>query len=175
MGTVPTPLDWIANAGNYATAAALEAGVGDPLTFLLDPPGAQVRRTTTASLTAAVGLNIGMDAEDSDNDGMHSTVTNTSRVTCATAGRFLCVGMIPFNSATSGSRDVRFVKNGGTLINGGRSILTTPDSVSVWVGPLEIALSVGDYLELQAISSTTNTTIATNGLFPILRARWVGP
>src|SRR3954463_13444130 len=126
MGVVPTPLDWIANAGNFASASMLEAGVGDPLTFLLDPPAAQVRRTTAQTIVTGTPTAIAFDAEDADTDAMHSTVSNTSRLTCLTAGRYAVSGCIPYDTGTTGSREARIVKNGGgSGIAGGR-ILVSP-------------------------------------------------
>jgi hypothetical protein len=180
MGTVPTPLDWIAADGTFITAAIGQAGVGDPLDFLLDPPGAQVRRTTAQSIPNSTPTAIQFDAEDSDNDGMHSTVTNTSRLTCVTPGRFLVFGSIPYDTGTTGTREARIVKNGsGTSVSGGRFLISAPGGASMvaLVGPIEVALIAGDFLELFANQSngTSLTTTAINGIFPLFRARWCGP
>lgn len=174
MGTVPTPLDWIAEDGNFATAIMLEAGVGDPLTFLLDPPGAQVRRSTPQAIGAGTNPAIAFDLEDFDNDTMHSTVSNTGRLTCFTAGRYLVSGVIPYDAATNGTREARLVKNGAALIAGGRVIETSATGLAMVLPAIEVPMIVGDYVELQAGASTAVSTTATNGLFPFFRARWVG-
>src|SRR5690242_2498740 len=112
MGSVPTPLDWVANAGNFATAAMLQAGVGDPLTFLLNPPAAQARRTTAQSIPNNTPTVMLFDTEDFDTDTMHSTSVSTSRLTCNTAGTYKVEAYIPFDGATAGIRDARITKNG---------------------------------------------------------------
>jgi hypothetical protein len=180
MGTVPTPLDWIANDGQLATATMLEAGVGDVLSFLLDPPGAQVRRTTAQSIPNNTPTAIQFDAEDSDNDAMHSTVTNTSRLTCNTPGRYLCAGAIPYDAGTTGNRECRVAKNGvSTGVAGGRNIIPAPGGGGLLVvSPvIEVPLLAGDYVELYAVQSngTSLTTTAINAVFPLFRARWCGP
>lgn len=181
MGTVPTPYDWIANAGAYATAAALEAGVGDPLTFLLNPPGAQAYRSTAVAVAAATATPIPLTVEDFDNDAgggasdtMHAV--NSSQLVAKWAGRYLVSGQIPYDAAASGVREVRLTKNGATLVPGGRNVQpATAAAISVVLPAIEVSLAVNDYLELVAFSATAVNTTAANGLFPILRARWVGP
>jgi hypothetical protein len=175
MGSVPTPLDWVANAGNFATATMLQDGVGTPLDFLLDPPGAQVRRTTAQAISAGgSGTAIIFDTEDSDNDTMHAT--NGTKLFCNTPGRFLVSGSIPYDTATSGAREIRLTKNGASLVPGGRiAIPATASVASVVLPATEVALAVGDFLELVAFSGTAVNTLATNGLFPVFRARWIGP
>jgi hypothetical protein len=176
---VPTPLDWIANDGNFATAAMLEAGVGDPLSFLLDPPGAQVRRTTAQSIPNVTPTVIAFDSEDFDNDTIHSTVTNTSRLTIVTAGRYLISGIIPYDLNGTGYREARVTKNTVSFINGLRAMIPASGAVATVVAlpALETPLIAGDFLELSAVQSSGGSlsTSATNGVFPVLRARWIGP
>ncbi len=180
MGTVPTPLDWIAADGTFITAAIGQAGVGDVLDFLLDPPGAQVRRTTAQSIPVSTQTPIQFDAEDSDNDAMHNTGSNTSRLTCNTPGRYLVAGAIPYDGGTTGNREARIVKNGsGSGVAGGRVLIAAPGGGAlVMVTPtIEVAMIAGDFLELAAFHSNAAslTTTAINSLFPIFRARWIGP
>lgn len=174
MGTVPTPLDWVANAGLSPTAAAFQAGVQVPLNFLLDPPGCQVRRTTAFAVPVSA-TPMPFDAEDSDNDTMHSTVSTTGRITCNTPGRFLFTGVVPFDAATSGQRDARYQKNTSTIVAGGRTLETTATATVLVLPSIEIALVAGDFVELYVASATAANSTAVNGLFPLFRARWVGP
>jgi hypothetical protein len=179
MGTVPTPLDWIAADGTFITAAIGQAGVGDVLDFLLNPPGAQVRRSTAQSIVnSGSGSAIAFDTEDSDTDAMHSV--NGTRLTCNTPGTYLISGMVPFDPNGTGSRDARIVKNAtGVAIPGGRTILIPSGSVSITVplAAIELPMIAGDFVELIAFQSSggaLNTT-AANGVFPFFRASWVRP
>jgi len=181
MGTVPTPLDWVANAGAMATAEMLEAGVGDPLTFLLNPPGVQAYRSTAVPIPATTATPIPFTVEDFDNDAgggasdtMHAV--NSTQFVAKWAGRYLVGGQIPYDAATSGVRECRLTKNGATLIPGGRVIQpATAAAVSCVLPPIEVSMNLNDYLELAAFSATAVNTTAANGLFPIFRMRWVGP
>jgi hypothetical protein len=180
MGTVPTPLDWAGIAGNLATAAMLQAGVGDVLNFLLNPPGCQVRRTTVQSIPNTTPTAVSFDAEDLDNDTMHDPASNPTRITCNTPGRYLISGIYGCDPNATGQRELRIVKNAtGTSISGAR-VITKPDGTigSVVVSPtMEVSLVAGDFLEMYIVQTSggaLNTT-AINGVFPILRARWVGP
>ncbi len=178
MGTVPTPLDWAANAGLSPTAAAFEAGVGDPLQFLLNPPGCQVRRTTAQSIANNTVVGISFDTEDFDTDTMHDPASNATRLTCFTPGRYLVAGSIPYDVGTTGNREARIAKNGSD-VSGGRALIAAPGGAALLISTpvIEVSLVAGDFLELRALQTngTTLTTTAVNSVFPMFRARWVGP
>lgn len=179
MATVPTVYDWIAHDGLFATAADLEAGVGDPLSFLMNPPECQVRRGTVQSIPNSTVTAIAFDTEDIDNDGMHSTVSSTTRLTIATTGRYQISGVIPYDVGAVGGRECRIVRNGSSVaINGARTLDDAPSSgsISVVVPAIQVSLTAGDFLELMAFQSqgAALNTIAVNGIYPILRARWIG-
>jgi len=181
MGTVPTVYDWIAHDGLFATASDLEAGVGDVLSFLLNPPGAQCRRSVAQNLSNGVPTALPLDTEDFDTDNMHSTVTNPTRLTCNTPGQYLVSATVAYDPNATGQREIRIAKNGSTTgINGGRVIIAN-GGASIGVGlatmAIEVPLLAGDYLELVA-NQTSGGIIATsaiNAIFPTLRARWVAP
>ena len=182
MATVPVPRTWV--NGEFVTDAIMNGstGIRDALDFLLDPPGAQVRRGTAQSIPNNTATAIVFDTEDLDNDGMHSLVTNPSRLTCVTPGRYLVSGNIPYDvNAATGTREVRVVKNGAASAVAGGRLMTAVSSATVGttcaLSALEVSLDVGDYLELVAlqVSGGSLNTFAVNGLFPVLRARWVGP
>jgi hypothetical protein len=178
MGTVPTPLDWAGNAGNLATAAMLQAGVGDVLNFLLNPPGCQVRRTTAQTIANNTVTAISFDTEDFDTDTMHDPASNPTRLTCNTPGRYLVAGSIPYDAGTTGNREARITKNGSD-VSGGRNLIPAPGGggLVVLTPIIEVSLVAGDFLELRANQSngTSLTTTAVNSVFPMFRVRWVGP
>lgn len=101
MVAVPTPLD--ATAGTKISASAFDAGVRDPLNFVMtnyprvhayDGSGNVVADTSTP-----IKL-ILFDSEVYDTDSMHSTVSNTSRIVFTTAGLYSIDAQIQFPSAT---------------------------------------------------------------------------
>ena len=58
------------------------------------------------------------DSERYDTDGMHSNVTNNSRITFTTAGKYSLIAVINFAGAANnvGDRTIRFRKNGTDTI-----------------------------------------------------------
>jgi hypothetical protein len=180
VATIPVPRTWVPN--EFVTDVIMNGstGIRDALNFLLSPPTVQVRRTTAQSIPNTTATAISFDAEDSDNDGMHSAGSPT-RLTCVTPGTYLVSGLIPYVANATGGREVRIVKNGvGVAVNGGRTLGPTPSGTidSVILAPvIEVPLLVGDFLELTAVQTSggaLNTT-ATNAIFPFMRAAWVRP
>ena len=173
MATVPTPLDWVANTGVFVTAALLQAGVRDPLAFLADQPRCQAYQNTPQSITTATNTSLTWDTEDYDNDGMHSLVSNTSRFTAVTAGRYVVSAQAAFTANATGIREIRILKNGTTTPNGGRATqpansaaITTTVQISNYLIPM----IVGDYIEIQVnqTSGAALSMVATNGLYSYL-------
>ena len=97
---------------------------------------------------------VGFDAEVFDTDGMHSTVTNNSRITIQTAG-FYTVG---FNGTLA--TDAAYVRsfcevvlNGSTSL--GRSQTPGVSSQQTLSISTVYQFDVGDYVELQVFQDST--------------------
>lgn len=96
--------------------ASLDAGGDVPASQLGNvtaPPfvGCRVYRTTNQSLPNGAAASILWDAEDFDT-GLHSTASNTDRLTADRTGYWLVVAEGAFNSNGTGQRFLRFFKNG---------------------------------------------------------------
>jgi hypothetical protein len=79
--------------------------------------GARVFNNSTQSLTAGVTLYSDYDTEEYDTDTIHDAVTNTKRLTCKTAGKYLIGGSGRIGSATAGTAlNIRIRLNGANLI-----------------------------------------------------------
>jgi hypothetical protein len=135
---------------NPATGTVAPATWGDQihsnLEFLIDPPGCSVFDSGTQSIADLTQTAMLADSENFDNDAMHSTVTNTSRITCQTAGRYLLTANVSFVANATGRREVRFRVNGSTIING---ILYTSHGTDIWRGSVcrTVVLNATDYVE----------------------------
>lgn len=97
--------------------------------------------------TGGAGLALPFDSERFDNDSIHSTVTNTSRFTCQTAGIYSIFGSLTFAANATGRRQV------GIRINGATTIAIHEQNASpVNETFLDIAtlyqLAVADYVEM---------------------------
>jgi len=107
----------------------------------------------TQSITSGAFAALTFNAEDFDDSSMHSTSSNTSRITIPTnmGGDYLVGGATFFAANATGVRQIRITKNGGTqVLTGG---LHAGFSVSS-VGPIiqcygMIRLAAADYIELE--------------------------
>lgn len=114
---------------------------------------ARVYNSANISLTNTVETLITFDTETQDTNGLHSTVTNTGRLTCQTTGTYLVTANVRFASNAGGFRYAYVRLNGTTLlcvnispaVNGGQTQL----SLST-----QYPLSATDYIELFAYQSS---------------------
>jgi len=73
----------------------------------------KVTKSTDQTIPTGVHTPITWDTENYDTNDMHNTVTNNSRITIKTAGKYLLVGQTTWTSNSGGSRrDSKFLKNG---------------------------------------------------------------
>lgn len=97
------------------------------------------------AVTADAALNL--NSEDADVGGMHSTVSNTSRLTVPTGegGLYFLLGRIRCTGAATGTANAYIRKNNTTNLRNGENVSGTNVTVNVWA--LE-PLAAGDYVEL---------------------------
>lgn len=102
------------------------------------------------STWTALALNV----EQWDIGGMHSTVTNTSRVTVPTGqgGHYSFVGQAGFAANATGMRKLAIARNGTRIWS--VSLPGTATDVLVMNIKFEFPLSAGDYVELHAYQSS---------------------
>jgi len=128
--------------------------------------GARVIKTTTQSIASATQTTCTFDAEYYDTDGYHSNVTNNTRLTipAGLAGAYQVRGRINFTTNATGPRYAIISLNGTgsgnydsyvvyQAVNGAETMIDVSTIIS---------LSVGDYLELNAIQNS-GTTLNLNG------------
>jgi hypothetical protein len=110
---------------------------------------ASVRVTNTAaqSISTATNTALTWDTENFDTDTLHSTVSNTSRLTASVTGKWRVNGSAMFAASGTGSRNIFIRKNGSTnyadiympSIAGDPFTLSISDTID---------LTAGDYVEL---------------------------
>lgn len=120
MATLPSFRTWV--AGEIVTAAYMNSNVRDAGNFFLSWPVFEGRQTVAQSIGNGTPTALSLDTEDIDTDNGHSTVTNTSRYTPATAGRFQLSGGVGWASNATGYRTGELWKN-GSVLNGGGTVL----------------------------------------------------
>lgn len=88
--------------------AAWADQVRNNLEFLIDPPAASVYNSADQTVADNTPTDLTADSEFFDNDSIHSTSTNTARLTIVTAGRYLFFSTVRFTADVDGIRNVKF-------------------------------------------------------------------
>lgn len=139
---------------NPSTGGIAPAAWGDQVRenfeFLIDPPAVSVFASSNQTLTTATPTAITADSENYDTDGMHDSVSNTTRITVNTPGRYLFSTCVRFGSGSTGFRQVQFRVNGSTFHNVGLIPAPTGPSGGVISGSRTLVLTQGDYVEVVA-------------------------
>lgn len=176
MATVPSAATY--TAGSRWKASDVNQLTSTDKSFFLAPPICSVYATVATTMTAAGTLYpVAFDSEVVDNDAMHSTSSNTSRLTVVTAGYYLISGVASMNQQAAVSYlHAGISKNAATpdhLV--GTYIPTTPSTNYSVTATRILYLVAGDYVELRVRCGTAGaTTIAAAGGRSYLEARWIG-
>lgn len=142
------------------------------LEALVDPPACSVFNSTTQSLTNNVVTVLTANSENYDNDAMHSTMSQTSRITAQTAGRYDLGTTVRFagGSDTAG-RLVDFLVNGTTVIDVMQVAgLNDAAATTVLSGGGSVVLAAGDFVEVRARQRSGG---ALNVTLTDFKATWI--
>lgn len=142
--------------------------------------GARAYHNTTQSLTNSTATALLLNSEEYDTDSIHSTVTNTSRLTvpAGMAGYWYFKGSATIVAGGSaGNRAIWLRKNGGDVI--GTSIGNGSTNVEVKFETSAILLlAVADFIELfgfQVSGGGLNYGSATDEAHTLLECVYLGP
>lgn len=138
------------------------------------PPNCRVRHSANQAIPTSTFTDLVFDTEDFDTDTMHSTVTNTNRITCVTAGKYLIIGQLSYALNTTGDRFAQILKNGST-VHGRVAHPAAAANTSLDVRAI-VELIVGDYVTLQArqTSLATINVVAAASYSPVFSALKIG-
>lgn len=115
----------------------------------------RVYNSGNESISNGANVALTFDSERFDTDTIHDTGSNTSRLTCKTAGKYAITGHAEFAASTAGNARYLSIRlNGATFIGaqgsppiaGGNSVLLTVTGM--------YDLAVNDYVELIAYQDT---------------------
>lgn len=110
-------------------------------------PACSVYNSSGIAIANNSGTYLTFNSEDYDTDGIHSTVSNTGRLTCQTAGIYHIWGVVEFAANTTGIRSLFIRLNGGNLV-----VANSTNAPSVGANSLpvsrDIELDEDDYIEL---------------------------
>lgn len=138
-------------------------------------PTCRVYRTTDQSIPNNTQTAITFDAERHDTDGLHSTVSNTGRVTITTAGVYQLTGSAHFAGNATGYRELAIRLNGATLITRARELSPTAAVGAALNVSTAYNLGAGDYVEMtvhQTSGGALNVLTLSNDS-PEFSASWI--
>jgi len=162
---VPTTLTAV--AGAVLTASEWNTNNRDVENWSLAPAICQVRQTSAQSLSNNTNTALLFDTEDVDSTGMHSTSSNTSRITAVYPGWYQFSGGYSAAANATGVRVSSFQVN-STVVNGSGSDQTSVaagTTVRMPTRTILIFLNVGDFCELAALQTSggaLNTAVTTS-------------
>lgn len=125
--------------------------------------GCRCWHTENQTIGNATWTTLSLDSEVYDTDTMHDTVTNNSRITFKTAGKYLVQGLIGYGQDATGSRGCGIYKNNTSwevavrVANVGASYYTYAAAQTV------SEFSVNDYIELKAWQNSGGDLVAMGG------------
>jgi hypothetical protein len=172
-------MPYVAPAAVTSGAVISKTTFGDvviaDLNYFATPPACTVTHNAAQALTTGVEGTVAFNSETEDTDTMHDTVTNNSRITIKTAGRYVFVVNLGFASNNTGSRQISLRMNGATFLAYKTQTATQGDNTMM---DLTICrkFAVNDYLEVRAFQSSGGNLNVLQGAnySPYFGAVWVG-
>ena len=150
--TAPTIADFTNAAHDHG-----DADDGGTLVTASLPTVPSCRVYNSAALAQASGTSdvaLTFDSERFDTDTMHSTVTNTGRITFTTAGKYYVVLNIQWEANATGQRAIGIRLNGTTTIASFRTPANTADTLNFHVSTL-YDFAATDYVEAVVWQNST--------------------
>jgi len=146
-------------AGTGRTIETVKGNADDLKTHLADKAShingnaaCRICNSVNQSIANNTSTLIAFNTEIFDNDTMHDAVTNNTRLTCKSAGKYLVIAQVGFEVNTTGYRGLDILKNGMLV---GRIICApAPTIESVYCATTIIELAVNDYVELSVFQTS---------------------
>ena len=161
---------------NAATAGLIAIGSAAGTAAWTTPDGARVYNSTVQTLPDNTETLLTYDTERWDNGGLHSTVTNTGRLTALKAGKYLIASDTYFAGNATGRREILLYHSAAGNIGG----TTIPAPGTRWPN-ISVStiyhLAVNDYVYVTANQdSGGNLDIGgVPGDGPEFSMQWLGP
>lgn len=158
---IPTPYTWVDST--TPPAATLNAGHKTVMAFLLAPPRCKAFRSTAGTaLTAGTSTAVNLDGEQYDSTGgMHSLVSNLSRIVAPEDGLYAVTAQFAVASQTSSIvLDIRLNAAGNPASGSSQAAQRFPhiaSSTTFGAITVEVPMNANDYLELFANLSVTQS------------------
>lgn len=144
------------DSGNEEVDITIAASGGTTLDRCL------VYRSGSQSISSATPTFATFNAEVYDSNSLHSTVTNTTRITIATTGAYAVAFWGQFASNSTGYRSSAIYKNGTDVLDT-QAHPAASGTVSGVANSIHASLTAGDYLEVQ-VEQTSGGSLNLLGL-----------
>jgi hypothetical protein len=115
--------------------------------------GARVYNSGAITLTTGTLTALTFDSERFDTDAIHSTASNTSRLTCTTEGVYLISGTVRFASNATGNRRVLIRLGGSTYLADNTQAAVNGLATTITISTI-YQLAATNYVELVALQSS---------------------
>lgn len=132
----------INNSGEIEEISSL-----DKLTFI--SPQCEITHSSSQAIVTATDTVLAFDTETEDNDAMHDNVTNNSRITIKTAGRYQIILLLTFASNATGFR-IGNIRLNGTTVIGSNVVPAVNGNATRVVVTRSRRFAVNDYIEALA-------------------------
>lgn len=136
-----------------AGATTVVEGGGGGSTFI----GARAYNSANISCASGAAVLLTFDSERYDTDTIHSTSSNTGRLTATTAGKYQITGQAAFATNATGARGLFIRLNGTTELAHVRQPAVAGTDISILNVSTTYDLAATDYLELLAYQTSGST------------------
>lgn len=115
--------------------------------------GARVYNNAAISISNNTETTLTFNSELYDTDTIHDTGSNTGRLTCKTAGKYVISCVLEFASNATGYRSVAFRLNGSTYIAGRSQAAVNGMGTQIELTTI-YDLALNDYVEVRATQTS---------------------
>ncbi|RKN38445.1 hypothetical protein [Micromonospora endolithica] len=121
-------------------------------------PAAVLRSSAGQAIPNNAFTVVSLNTEDLDSHSGHSTATNNSRYTAPIAGWYRLSGGATFAGNATGRRGTRWLKNGGSIVDGGDALGSNAGAGACAVAAAHslVFLAAGDYIEMAVFQDSGN-------------------
>ena len=145
-GSVSAVPSWVTIAHSDLTGTLAVSGGGTGQTV---QTFCSVFNSATITLNDATDTLITFNSEETDPQGLHSTSTNTERISVSQAGTYLAIGYLVFEDLDAGTRAILTLQKNGSANLARMDILSSTTHPAFIVSDI-VPLVANDYINLRA-------------------------
>jgi hypothetical protein len=159
-------------SGQVLTAAQMNE-IGTNVNNSRVPPLCLLRKTATQACNngSFTAITFGAGEELYDTDGMHSTITNTARITPTTAGIYLFTGNVYLSAFPASGMAIRGFKNNSQQIFYSENSSAT---IGITGSAMEYMNGTTDFVTLEVFYSHSGNLTTNASVFPGFQAAFIG-